>query len=410
MALTDVLIRKTACPADKAQVKKYDANGLFMVFKRSGKKVWRFRFTMDGKEKLLTLGDYPHVSLKDARKMAADYSTQVLNNNDPALVRAKQKHADDEAAEEVRPTFEPVARDWLEHVSSEWADKTTSAVTGWLEVDVFPMMGGMTFDEIEAPDVLMILRRVDAAGHAHKLRKLHSIFSRIFSFAISHGKAKRNPAKDIVMGDLFSKEQRENRPAFTTTTGAGRLMRSIQGYEGSRLTRDALLLLALVFTRPGELRQMKWQEVDLDKKQWRYLVTKTKTEHVVPLSTQALAILEGLKPISGQYEYVFPGVRSVHRPLSDNTLNGALRNIGIDTKTEHCAHGFRAMARTLLAEKGWNPEYIERQLCHKQKDATVAAYAREKHLTERTAMMQDWADYLDALRDGAQVIPIKRKA
>jgi integrase len=410
MALTDVLIRKTSCPADKKQIKKYDAKGLFMVFKYTGKKVWRYRFTLAGKEKLLTLGDYPSVSLKDARKMAQGYSASVLKGIDPAIERAKEKRAELMADETKRANFEVIAREWLAHVSEQWVNKTKMTIKGWLETDIFPVIGGMPIDKIEAPDVLMILRRVDAAGHAYKVRKLHSIFSRIFSFAISHGKAKRNPARDIVIGDLFKAEQRENRPAFTTATDAGRLMRMISGYEGSPLVRDALKLLALVFARPGELRQMKWQEIDFDRKQWRYHVTKTDIDHIVPLSDQALAILEGLKPISGQYDYVFPGARSVHRALSNNTLNAALRNLGIDTKHNHCAHGFRAMARTLLAEKGWNPEYIERQLCHKQKDQTVAAYAREKHLSERTKMMQSWADYLDALRDGAQVIPIKRTA
>jgi len=410
MALTDVLIRKTTCPDGKRSIKRYDGKGLFMVFQSNGRKIWRYRFTLAGKEKLMTLGDYPAMRLKEARKEAEQYNAAVLRGIDPAIERAKIKRESDAKNEAQRPTFEPVARDWLEHVGGQWVEKTRLTHKGWLEADVFPYLGGMPIDDIEASDVLMILRRVDAAGHAYKVRKLHSIFSRIFSYAVSNGKAKRNPARDIVTRDLFKPEQRKNRPAFTTAKDAGRLMRMIEGYEGSIYTRDALRLLALLFARPGELRQMKWSEIDFDRKQWRYHVTKTKADHAVPLSDQALAILEGLRPLSGHLDYVFPGARSVHRPLSNNTLNAGLRNLGIDTKAEHCSHGFRAMARTLLAEKGWNPEYIERQLCHKQKDQTVAAYAREKHLPERTKMMQSWADYLDALRDGAQVIPIKRHA
>jgi len=410
MALTDIVIKKTSCPANKKSIKKYDADGLFLIFNRNGRKIWRYRFTLAGKEKLMTLGDYPALSLKDARKEVATYKAAVLAGIDPAIERAQKKRVEVAESELLRPTFEPAAREWLAHVSDGWVEKTTSKHISWLETDVYPYIGNMPLDSIEAPDVLMILRRIDAAGHAYKVRKLHSVFSRIFSFAISHGKAKRNPAKDIVARDLFKAEKRKNRPAFTTTKDAGRLMRMIEGYEGSIYTRDGLRLLALVFARPGELRQMKWQEIDLEQKQWRYHVTKTDVEHIVPLSDQALAILEGLKPLSGHLEYVFTGARSVHRPMSENTLNAGLRSLGIDTKTEHCSHGFRAMARSLLAEKGWNTDFIERQLCHKLKDQTEAAYAREKYLKDRVIMMQDWADYLDAIRDGAKVIPIKRTA
>jgi len=404
MALTDVQIRKKTCPTDKKQIKLYDGDGLFVLIKSNGSKLWRMRYKMAGKEKALALGSYPDVKLKEARRLTGEYNADVLRGVDPAMVRAKNKQKDDDG----KPTFEPVAREWMEQVSRDWVDKSAQKLTTWMEIDVFPYMGGMTFEEIEAPDVLLILRRVYAAGHEYKLRKLHSYFSRIFSFAISHGKAKRNPAKDIVMRDLFGKVNSEHRPAFTTATDAGKLMRMIEGYEGSHLTRDALKLMALMFTRPGELRQMKWKEIDFKAKQWRYFVSKTSVEHIVPLSEQALSILEGLKPISSHLEFVFIGARSVHRPMSNNTMNGALRSMGIDTKTEHCSHGFRAMARTLLAEKGWNTDFIERQLCHKERDATVEAYARAKYLDDRCLMMQDWADYLDALRDGAQVIPFKR--
>jgi len=408
MALTNVQIKQTSCPDDKAQIKKYDAHGLFMVFKRNGRKIWRYRFTLAGKEKLLTLGDYPDVSLKEARNMVKVHNADVLRGVDPSLKRAELKEADQQAKK--AETFEGVARDWLAHVSLNWVEKTKQTHTTWLEADVFPVMGGMGFDEIEAPDVLTILKRVEAAGHDYKVRKLHSIFSRIFSFAISNGKAKRNPAKDIVIKDLFRPEKRQNRPAFTTAKDAGRLMRMIAGYEASPIVRDGLQMLAYVFARPGELRQMKWKEIDFNRNQWRYHVTKTDVDHVAPLADQAMSILERLKPLTGNSAYVFPSHRTPNRPLSDAAFSAALRAMNVDTKKEHCPHGFRAMARTLLAEQGWNTDYIERQLCHKEKDATVAAYAREKHLPERIRMMQAWADYLDALRDGADVIPIRRKA
>jgi len=408
MALTDVKIKQTVCPVGKKQIKLYDADGLYVQINSSGSKLWRLKYKLAGKEKLLALGRYPDVSLKEARGEAKLHNADVLRGVDPSLARAKTKKKEDQ--DKKAETFEGIARDWLEHVSLNWVEKTKLTHTTWLEADVFPVMGGMSMDEIEAPDVLMILRRVEAAGHDYKVRKLHSIFSRIFSFAISHGKAKRNPAKDIVIKDLFKPEHRENRPAFTKAKDAGRLMRMIAGYEASPIVRDGLQMLAYVFARPGELRQMKWEEVDFDRKQWRYFVTKTHVDHVAPLADQAISILEGLKPLTGHSVYVFPSHRTPNRPLSDAAFSAALRAMGIDTKSEHCPHGFRAMARTRLAELGWNTDYIERQLCHKEKDATVAAYAREKHLPERIKMMQAWADYLDALRDGADVIPIRRSA
>jgi len=265
------------------------------------------------------------------------------------------------------------------------------------------MIGHLPIDEVTAPDLLRLLRRIDDAGHGYKVRRLHNYLKRIFSFAVSNGLAKGNPATALVLHDLFTTPTRVNRPAFTKPKDAGALMRMIHGYEGSPVTRCAMELLALVFVRPGELAAMRWEEIDLDRDQWRYFVTKTKVDHVVPLSRQALAVLDEMRPLTGRWDFVFPCERSKKRFMSNNTINAALRYMGIDTKTQHTAHGFRAMARTLLAERGWSKEYLERQLCHKQADDTIAAYAREKHLPERTEMMQAWADYLDQLRDGAEI-------
>lgn len=406
MTLTDTRIRTATVPKVKKQTKLFDGGGLHLLVNASGK-YWKLDYRIDGRRRTLSIGVYPAISLKEARKKRDDAKALILQGVDPSH---KNKIDKMQARIQKDGTFKHAAKLWLDHAGSEWTEKTRNIAQTWLDADVFPTIGTTQLDNIEPPDVLMILRKVEATGHAYKLRRLHSYINRIFSFSISHGICKQNPASALIARDLFGKYKRKNRPAFTTVKEVGQLMRMICGYDGTTLTRNALHLLALVFVRPGELIAMRWADVDLERKQWRYLVTKTNTPHAVPLSSQALAILEETRAITGQWEYVFPGERSKHRHMSNNTLNAALRYIGIDTKTQHCAHGFRAMARTLLAEQGCNKEYIERQLCHKQGDDTVAAYAREKHLPERIIMMQSWADYLDALRDGADVIPINSRS
>ncbi len=394
--ITEAAIRNMRKPEGKRPARIYDGGGLFL-YRTKKRRVWKLRYSWHGQERWLTLGEYPAMGLKAARVKAGCIHNGLLQGIDP---KPEQPRAQ-------ATTFENVARRWLDHAGRDWAEKTRGICRTWFETDVFPRLGRRPPDAIEPPDVLALLRRIEADGNLYKVRRLHSYIRRVFSFAISHGEATRNPAGNLNVNDLFAREQRTHRPAFTTAREAGALMRMIEDYP-QPVTRGALKMLALTLSRPGEVRAMRWDEIDRERAQWRYTVTKTRTPHTVPLPRQALAILDELKPLTGRGDLVFPGLRGRDKPISNNTLNAALRYMGIDTKTQHCAHGFRAMGRTLLAEMGYRPEAIERQLCHKQANDTVAAYAREKLLDERTKMMQHWADYLDSLRDGAKVVPIKR--
>ena len=405
MALTDARVKAARLPEGKKQMKMADGGGLYLLVSPAGK-YWRLAYRFEGKQRTLAMGVYPQVTLKEARDYRAVAKRQIAEGIDPSQFkqRARRNHTIEDAN-----AFETVARAWLDHVSIDWAEKTKRTHAGWMEADIYPVLGRIAMDDITTPDIVAILRQVEKEGHDYKLRKMHSIFRRVFSYAISHGKASRNPVVNINVHDLFRPERRQNRPAFTTAKDAGRLMRMISGYDKSPIVRDGLLLLAYTFVRPGELRQMRWEEIDWERSQWRYHVTKTDVDHVVPLASQAVEVLKRLRAITYHSEFVLPGHRSNKRPLSDAAFSAALRAMGVDTKNGHCPHGFRAMARTLLAEQGWNTDYIERQLCHKEKDATVAAYAREKHIPERTKMMQAWANYLDGLRDGAEVIPFRRQ-
>jgi len=384
--ITAVAIRKLKRPASGKPARLYDGNGLFFV-RGVHKDVWRFRHRQNGCDRWLTLGEFPAMSLKEAR-LAADNARESIARGDDIRQSA---------------TFEASALRWLEHAGSSWTGKTYRKAHTWLERDVFPYIGEKRMDEIEAREILALLRRVEAAGNLFKVRRLHGYIRRVFSHAISHGDAGRNPAADLNLSDLFPPSRPVHRPAFTTTKDAGMLMRLIREYP-QPVVRGALLMLAWTLSRPGEVRMMRWE--DIDRQQWRYTVTKTNTPHAVPLPRQAMALLDELRPLTGRGELVFAGLRP-GRPLSENTFAMALRSTGIDTRTEHCAHGFRAMGRTLLAEQGYQPELIERQLCHKQANDTVAAYARETLLRERTAMMQAWADLLDAWARGADVIPLR---
>ena len=386
--ITDAAIRHLKRPRSGRPVRLYDGRGLFFV-RGVHKDTWRLRLREGRKERWLTLGEYPAMSLKEARRAAEAARTAAARGENPGAA----------------VTFEQATLRWIDHAGRDWAHKTRRDALAWFRADVFPYIGGKRLDDVRAPDVLALLRRIEAAGNLYKVRRLHSHLRRVFSFAISHGDTTRNPAADLNPRDLFAKERRQHRPAFTKRGEAGMLMRLIREYP-QPVVRGALLMLAWTLSRPGEVRMMRWEDIDRERAQWRYIVSKTNTPHAVPLPRQAMALLDELEPLTGDGPLVFQGMRP-GRPLSDNTLNQALRTMGIDTKTQHCSHGFRAMGRTLLAELGYKPEAIERQLCHKQPNDVVAAYARETLLGERTAMMQAWADTLDAWADGAEVVPLR---
>lgn len=403
MALTDTAIRN-AKPAEKP-VRLSDEGGLYLLLNINGSKWWRFDYRFAGKRKTLSMGVYPDVGLKDARERRDLARKQLANEIDPGATRKATKAAKTERAAN---SFEVICREWLEHKRSTVEEAQYLKAKARLEKDVFPWMGCRPIAEITAPEILTVLRRIDDRGARYTAHKAKSEISQCYRFAIATGRAERDPCPDL--RGAIPPARGENFPAITNPKEVAELLRALDGFKGTFVVRCALLLAPLLFVRPGELRKAEWAGFDLEKAEWRYLVTKTKTEHLVPLSSQAVAILKELHNLTGHGGYVFPG-RDPQKPMSEAAVNAALRRMGYDTKTEITGHGFRAMARTILHEElHQKPEVIEHQLAHKVGDALGSAYNRTKFLNERKAMMQLWADYLDKLKAGAVVIPLHGSA
>jgi integrase len=403
MPLTDTTIRN-AKPGEKP-AKLYDERGLFVIVTPAGGKWWRFRYSFDGKEKLLSLGVYPDVSLKDAREKRDAARKLTAQGIDPA--------ADRKAAKEIQAAltencFETVCRDWLEQRKGTVEPAQHVKTLARMVNDVFPWLGKKAISEISSPDVLEVLRRIDERGARYTAHRVRSEISQAFRYAIATGRAQRDPCPDL-KGAIPSPKA-EHFAAITTPSEVAELLRAIDGFRGTFVVKSALLLAPLLFVRPGELRKAEWTGFDLEKGEWRYLVTKTKTQHLVPLAPQAVAILRELQPLTGSGRYVFRG-RDPHKAMSEAAVNAALRRMGYDTKTEITGHGFRAMARTILHEVlGIKPEVIEHQLAHAVPDALGGAYNRTKFLKERRTMMHQWADYLNKLKAGAEVVAITAAA
>lgn len=403
MALTDTTIRN-AKPKDKTYAIA-DERGLSIQIKPTGGKWWRLRYRFDSKEKMLSLGTYPDVGLKEAREKRDEARKLIASGVDPSQHRKATKSAKQERSAN---SFEVICREWLESKRSNIEEAQYKKALARLEKDVFPWLGKRPIAEITAPEVLSVLRRIDERGARYTAHKAKSEISQCIRYAIATGRADRDPCPDLK--GAIPAPKTENLPSITDPKGVAELLRAIDGFKGTFVVRCALLLAPLLFVRPGELRKADWSGFDLDKGEWRYLVTKTKTEHLVPLATQAVAILRDLHALTGHGKYVFPG-RDPQLPMSDAAVNAALRRMGYDTKTEITGHGFRAMARTILHEElHVKPEVIEHQLAHQVADALGTAYNRTKFLKERKSMMQLWADYLDKLKAGAEVIPLPRSA
>lgn len=400
MPLTDTTIR-TAKPGEKPY-KLTDEKGLFLLVNPNGGKWWRLKFRIGGKEKQLSLGTYPDTGLKDARSKRDEARKMMTDGIDPSEHRKAVKET---ACELAANSFEVICREWLEHKRSNIQEAQYLKAKARLEKDVFPWMGARPIAEINAPEVLAVLRRIDARGARYTAHKAKSEISQCFRYAIATGRAERDPCPDLK--GAIPAPKTENLPAITEPMEVGELLRAIDGFKGTFVVKCALEIAPRVFTRPGELRKAEWAGFNFDKGEWRYLVTKTKTEHLVPLASQVIATLRELHALTGHGRYVFPG-RDPQRPMSDAAVNAALRRMGYDTKTEITGHGFRAMARTILHEElHQKPEVIEHQLAHTVPDALGTAYNRTKFLKERKAMMQLWADYLDKLKAGAKIIPLQ---
>lgn len=404
MSLTDAAVRN-AKPSAKA-VRLFDAKGLYLEISPSGGKWWRVKYRHAGKEKRLALGVYPEINLRAARDKR-DAARELLNRGiDPAERRKIEKVLRIEMAAN---SLEAVAREWFAKRSPGWAVSHSSKVLRRLELDVLPWIGGRPVAEIEPPEILATLRRVEGRGALETAHRALQTVSQVFRYAVATGRAKSDPTRDL-RGALPPANVRHH-PTITEPKAIGALLRMIDGYAGAPVTKAALRLAPLTFVRPGELRRAEWSEFDLDGAEWRIPAERMKMRapHVVPLSSQAVAVLRDLEPLTGGGHYVFPGARTNRRPMSENTVNAALRNLGY-TKEQMTGHGFRSMASTLLNEQGWHRDAIERQLAHAERDEIRAAYNYAEHLPERRKMMQAWADYLQRLQAGATVVALPRAA
>lgn len=393
MPLSDAAIR-AAKPQDK-QYKLHDDGGLFLLIAPSGGKWWRLKYRFEGKEKQLSLGVYPDTGLREAREKRDAARKQVAAGVDPSASRQAAKAA---RTAEVTNSFEAVAREWFGRHSKNWAPTHSSKVIERLERDVFPWIGNRPIASITAPDILQVLRRIESRGAVETAHRALQNCGQIFRYAVATGRATHNPTPDLK--GALPPVKKVHRAAITDPKEIGSLLRAIDDYQGHFVTKCALRLAPLVFVRPGELRAAEWSEFDLDAAEWNIAASRMKMReaHLVPLSTQAVAILKELQALTGQGRYVFPSARSNKRPMSDNAILAALRRMGF-AKDEMSGHGFRAMARTILDEVlGVRPDYIEHQLAHAVRDPNGRAYNRTAHRPERAKMMQAWADYLDVLR------------
>jgi integrase len=401
LTLTDTKIRN-AKPSKKPQ-RLFDERGLYLEVSPAGGKWWRLKYRFEGKEKRVSLGVYPDVSLRDARDRRDESRKLLADGIDPSVNRKATKSA---SADRASNSFEVVTREWLAKFGSEWAPSHRDRIIRLFKRDIFPIIGGRPVSEVTAPELLTALRRIEARGALDTAHRARGICGQVLRYAVATGRCERDPSSDLrgalppVKGKHFA--------ATTEPSKLAGILRAMDGYEGDLIVRCALRLAPLVFVRPGELRMAEWKDVDLDAAEWHYIVTKTDVPHIVPLCRQAVKILRELHPLTGQGRYVFPGARTNARPMSDNAILAAMRRMGIG-KEEMTGHGFRAVARTILDEiLGFRPDFIEHQLAHAVRDPNGRAYKRTAHLPERRKMMQQWADYLDKLKAGTELVEIHR--
>lgn len=403
MPLTDTFVKNIKPAGTPAGDKHRDGGGMYLLVNAGGK-YWRMDYRFAEKRKTLALGVYPAVSLAKARQRRDKARELLADGIDPGAAKKEEKQA---IAAAAGNTFESVAREWLAKTAADRMASTHTKVTTWLEKDVIPFIGKMPISTIGPRDVLGALRHMEGRGALDSAQRVKQICGQVFRYAVATGSAERDVTQDLK--GALAKPAAGHFAAITEPKQAGDLMRSIFAYQGHPYTVAALKLSPLVFVRPGELRTAEWAEIDLDAAEWRIPGSKMKmkVDHLVPLSTQAVDILRSVQPLTGHGRYVFPGLRTGDRPMSENTINGALRVMGYAEEV-HSAHGFRAMARTIMDEVlDQRVDLIEHQLAHAVKDANGRAYNRTAHLPARRVMMQTWADYLDKLRIGADVIQLR---
>lgn len=404
MPLTDTAIRKAK--AEEKPYKLSDSGGLFLYVTPAGGKSWRWKYYVDGREKLMTLGLYPDVSLADARERRDQARKVKASGQDPMLERQSEQHKRRAAAEN---SFQAVAMAWLAQWRTNKSPRHVEYVQRRLEADVFPEIGGRPVSEIQAPELVAMVKKISARGAVDIAKRAYQTCSQVFRYAIAHGLAQRNPAADVKPGDVLPARRQEH---YARVDGRDlpTLMRHIEAYQGSVTTRLAMKLMALTFVRTGELIGARWDEFNLEAGEWRIPSERMKmrTPHIVPLSTQAVEVLKTLQLVTGGSKLLFPGERDHEKPMSNNTILGALKRMGYQGKMT--GHGFRGVASTILHEQGFEHEHIELQLAHTARDKVAAAYNHAKYLGQRAEMMQYWANYLDFLIRGNVVTGSFKKA
>ena len=384
---------KNSKPKDK-NYKLSDERGLYLLITTKGSKWWRLDYRFQKKRKTLSMGVYPDISLKEARERRDQARNQIANDIDPSEVRKTVKS---EIHNQSKNSFEVIAREWFVKFSSTWSDGHADRIMRRLERDIFPWIGGKPIAGLTAPQLLEVIQRIESRGALETAHRALRNCGEIFRYAIATGRANSDLSGDL-KGSL-PQVRVIHLAAITEPKKVGELLKVLDGYKGTLVVSCALRLAPLVFVRPGELRKAEWKDIDLERGEWRFDITKTNTQHIVPLSRQAIKILSELEMLTGNCQYVFPGARSEARPMSDNAVLAAFRRLDI-SKAEMTGHGFRAMARTILDEVlGFRPDFIEHQLAHAVRDPNGRAYNRTAHLNERKKMMQAWADYLDNLKN-----------
>jgi len=392
---------KSLKPKEKAY-KVADGGGLYLFVTPSGSKLWRLDYRFAGKRRTLALGQYPYVSLSEARQKREEVKHDLFHGIDPSLKKKVQKQA-------LGDTFGAIAREWFERMKATWSQGHTEKTKGRLDGWLLPWLDDVPIRQVTAPLILECARRAEQTGRLETAHRVIQLAGQVIRYAISTARAESDPTPAL-RGALSPAPERHY-PAPTTPDALAEVVKAIWSYEGSLVVKAALQVLALTFQRPGEVRHMKWAELDLEAGEWRFTTSKTKQEHLVPLSRQALEVIQGIRPLTGATPWVFASLTRRGRPISNMTMNKALQTMGFDTKSEITSHGFRAAARTLLHEKlGFAPPVIEHQLGHKVPDPLGEAYNRTRFLDERKAMMQAWADYLDRLRTGqeSKVVPFPK--
>ena len=409
------VVYKAAKPKEKDYTMN-DGAGLVLLVKSTGVKSWRFIYRFGGKQNRLSFGAYPSTTTESARRKAEKAREQIANDIDPSKLKKQIKEladlADDNAKRKedgltILNSFADLTKQWLASIAHLTSVTTQIKKTSRLERLAFPVLGDLPIKEIKSSDVLAALRPLIDKMQLETAHRLHAEISSVFAYAIVHDFTDYDPSQPVAK--QIPAQKVKHRAAIIDPTLVGQLLRDIGNYRGTFVVQSAFRISPLLFQRPGEIRQLLWSDIDLQAKEWRPYISKTDFHHIVPLSTQAIGILQAIKPLTGGGQYVFPSSRGDGRPMSDNTIRTALKSLGYDSDTM-TAHGFRTTASTLLNEQGWSPDAIERQLAHSPRDQVRAAYNRAQYLDERRRMMQSWSDYLDSLKNGAQVFPFQNRA